>query len=474
MSEYEQRVPAVGVARVTIEAARGDVAVAWRAGGDLLVRGDDAEIDSHGDELVIARHGHHGGRLTVTLPEGLPACMIAVRRGNLELENARGRLDVQVERGNLRLRGGQAEVALRSGSGNVGVEELTGPLTLESGSGDIRLGRVDGPVEVRTGSGNVVARGGSGDLTSRTGSGNTVVDGRIGGRLSIATGSGNVEIAGGRADSTEVNTGAGNIRCRTVLGVGAHALVTNSGNLTVAVPRGLSARIEAVTTLGNIRSELPLVSVGQRGPKSLFGRRLVGSLGEGSERAEISLRTARGDLRLEWLDGRAGFEAGAWPEVDVDIRLGDIGMHVDRAVEAATAAAVAAAGWPFAQPTPPTSPTPPTPPTPPTSPTPPTPPTPPDVIYAPPASPTAERRADDAADDALFQPPDPAPSPQMGRAEPAFLPDPEAGDPPAVQPAGSDREAEQRQILEALAAGRLTVADAERLLTALEDDPAAR
>jgi hypothetical protein len=96
------------------------------------------------------------------------------------------------------------------------------------------------------------------------------------------------------------------------------------------------------------------------------------------------------------------------------------------------------------------------------------------VIYAPPASPTAERRDDDAAEGALFQPPEPAPAPQMGRAEPAFLPDPDATDPPAERPAATDREAEQRQILEALAAGRLSVADAERLLTALEDDPAAR
>jgi hypothetical protein len=236
------------------------------------------------------------------------------------------------------------------------------------------------------------------------------------------------------------------------------------------VPRGLSARIEAITTLGNIRSDLPLVSVGQRGPKSMFGRRLVGSLGEGTERAEISLRTARGDLRLEWLDGRGGGEARDWPEAEVDIRIGDIGVHVDRAV----GAAFAAAGWPFGQPTPPTPPTEPMGPTPPTPPSPPSPPSPPDVIYAPPASPTAERRADDAAEGAHFQPPDPAPSPQVGRAEPAFLPDPEAGDPPAERPAPPDREAEQRQILEALAAGRLSVADAERLLTALEDDPAAR
>jgi hypothetical protein len=277
---------------------------------------------------------------------------------------------------------------LRTGSGNAAVDDLTGPATVLTGAGDLRLTRVDGPVEARTGSGNISVRDGAGSLDGRTGSGNISVDGRAGDRFALATGSGNVAIGGGRSGATEVITGSGNILCTAVLGLAAHTFNTNSGNISVAVPRGLAARIEAATTLGSIRSDLPLVSVGQRGPKSLFGRRLVGSLGDGPDRAEITLRTARGDIRLGWLD-----------------------------------AAV-----------------------------PPAPPVPPGAA-APGERATHKWRADD-----LPVPPVP-PVPPAATAAPA---------PPPAAP-----EAAQRHVLEALAAGQISVAEAERLLAALDEQTAA-
>jgi hypothetical protein len=210
-----------------------------------------------------------------------------------------------------------------------------------------------------------------------------------------------------------------------VLGLAAHTFNTNSGNISVAVPHGLAARIEAATTLGSIRSDLPLVSVGQRGPKSLFGRRLVGSLGDGPVRAEITLRTARGDIRLGWLDaavppappGAAAPDARAAHEW----RAGDL-------------------------------------PVPPVPPAPPARPTPPEVVIRLPAATAAP--APPPADVRPATPPADAGPLTLGRAEPAFLPDAA----PAAAP-----EAAQRRVLEALAAGQISVAEAERLLAALDE-----
>jgi hypothetical protein len=411
--EAEQRFPAAGINRVVIDAHHGDLTVGWQAGDDLVVHGEGVTLHHDGDELVVERAGHRGGRLVVLLPAALPGCVVSAHRGNLELENARGRVKAQVERGNLRLRGGQAEVVLRTGSGNAAVDDLTGPATVLTGAGDLRLTRVDGPVEARTGSGNISVRDGAGSLDGRTGSGNISVDGRAGDRFALATGSGNVAIGGGRSGATEVITGSGNILCTAVLGLAAHTFNTNSGNISVAVPRGLAARIEAATTLGSIRSDLPLVSVGQRGPKSLFGRRLVGSLGDGPDRAEITLRTARGDIRLGWLDAA------------VPPAPGDAAAPAARATHERLASDL---------------------------PVPPAPPVPPGAA-APGERATHKWRADD-----LPVPPVP-PVPPAATAAPA---------PPPAAP-----EAAQRHVLEALAAGQISVAEAERLLAALDEQTAA-
>lgn len=144
----------------------------------------------------------------------------------------------------------------------------------------------------------------------------------------LATGSGNVTIGGGRAGATEITAGSGNLLCTVALGLATHTFTTNSGNLSMAVPRGLAARIEAATTLGSVRADLPLVSAGQHGPRSLFGHRLVGSLGDGPARAEITLRTARGDIRLGWLDAAAPPAPPASPatseRADHECRAGDL------------------------------------------------------------------------------------------------------------------------------------------------------
>src|SRR3712207_7575171 len=51
------------------------------------------------------------------------------------------------------------------------------------------------------------------------------------------------------------------------------AFVTGSGDLTVGLTRDLPARVEAVSALGSIHSDVTLVSVGQRGPKSMLDRK---------------------------------------------------------------------------------------------------------------------------------------------------------------------------------------------------------
>jgi hypothetical protein len=53
----------------------------------------------------VVRRDHDHVRLNLRLPLSLPVCAIALHRGNLTLDAARGEIDAQVHRGNIRLTG---------------------------------------------------------------------------------------------------------------------------------------------------------------------------------------------------------------------------------------------------------------------------------------------------------------------------------------------------------------------------------
>ncbi|MCC6628721.1 MAG: DUF4097 family beta strand repeat protein [Chloroflexi bacterium] len=420
----DQQLAGDDVRQVMIDAGHGDLDVAWHESNTVLVHGPSAAAERQADTLVIHRR-RKGDRLAVTLPQALPTCTISVHHGRLTLTGSRGIVQASTGSGSIHVEDGQGELTLHTGSGSIHVERQAGPLAGKTGSGSVHLANIDGPIEAQTGSGSIRVTGGAGDLQARTGSGAIRVETRVGGRLSLTTGSGSIRIDGGQAAATDARTGSGSIHCSAVLGPARHELTTNVGSIALGVPRGLPARIEATTPQGSIHTTLPLVTVGQRGPKSLFGRRLVGSLGEGESRADISLRTGRGDIRLGWLDdwpvtgapGSAGAPDDAWSNVSSSLgrAVGDLAERITRDVASALA---------------------------------------PEIF---PTRPTPIPRP--AAPDGGVPAPPPLP---VGRAEPAFLPTP----PPAAPP--TTREAEQRRVLAALATGEITVAEAERLLAALE------
>jgi len=304
----------------------------------------------------------------------------------------------RVDRGDTSVDGGDGEIEMKLGGGTIRVERFTGTVDASSGAGDVKLTNVTGKVVVKAGAGDVLVQGGTGPVDLKLGAGDAVVDERDCDNLTIKLGTGDAIVRSGTSAATSIQNGLGDIVCRTVLGMGEHSFTTGAGDITVAVQRDLRARIEVITGRGQIESEIPLVSVGKRGPKSVLGRRLVGSIGDGEDRAEIRIRAVRGDVDLRWLTG-----TGARSVI----------------------------------PTRPATPPPPTP-EPPASP----------ATPAPPEAPESPVSVDASASDMDVIP--------LG---------PPAADAPRTDE--SEFENYQRVILSELAAGTLTVTEAERLLDAL-------
>jgi len=166
-----------------------------------------------------------------------------------------------------------------------------------SGDGSIRIERVNGRFELRTGDGSIRASDVSGELILDTGDGAVAVEGARG-RLEVDTGDGGVSAAG-RLTAVKLHTGDGSIVYRAEPGSEMSdnwEITTGDGGVTVYLPQGFGAEIDAQTGDGTIRSDLDIATapeVERRESKRL----LRGRLGSGGR--EIRVRTGDGVIRLK-------------------------------------------------------------------------------------------------------------------------------------------------------------------------------
>ena len=170
-------------------------------------------------------------------------------------------------------------------------------IVARSGDGSIRIERVNGRFELRTGDGSIRASDVEGELILDTGDGSVVVEGARG-RLQVDTGDGGVSVAG-RLTSVKLHTGDGSIVYRAEPGSEMSEnwdITTGDGGVTLYLPSGFGAEIDAQTGDGTIRSDLD-VAAAPEVERHESRRLLRGKLGAGGR--EIRVRTGDGTIRLK-------------------------------------------------------------------------------------------------------------------------------------------------------------------------------
>lgn len=173
-------------------------------------------------------------------------------------------------------------------------------LRARSGDGSIRVERVNGRLELRTGDGSIRAMDVSGELVMNTGDGSLTVTGAAG-ALEADTGDGGVNVSG-RLGRVKLHTGDGSIVYRAEPEsrmAGDWELTTGDGGVTVYLPEGFNAELDAHTGDGSVRSDLN-VSTGELEEEEeeteARRRTLRGRIGDGGSRLRI--RTGDGAIRL--------------------------------------------------------------------------------------------------------------------------------------------------------------------------------
>lgn len=133
------------------------------------------------------------------------------------------------------------------------------PLRIELQSGTIEVSALDGPLDLRTEHGSIRVAG-------------------AGRPLSLETRNGDIELG-----------------MRLVSADGDHTIQTSNGDITITLPASASARIDAGTSAGDIRTS-GLSFTNRRLERQGAGTRFRAQLGQGN--AAVSLRTENGSITL--------------------------------------------------------------------------------------------------------------------------------------------------------------------------------
>jgi len=220
--------------------------------------------DKRDVDLIEVKAEQDGNRieLTVTDPRS--------RGGfNLEFNNHRSaKLYVSLP--------ASSNVNARSGDGSIDIEKVNGTLTLRSGDGNIDGRMLSGAVDAHTGDGAIKLADIKGDLKVDTGDGPITLMGQL--------------------TSVHARSGDGTVKIEAEPGSAAEGdwdIVTGDGSVSLAVPDGFGAELDAHTGDGRINlEEITLSNV-----SGALGRQTVkGRLGAGGR--SVRVRTGDGSITL--------------------------------------------------------------------------------------------------------------------------------------------------------------------------------
>lgn len=237
------------------------------AGSKLVVAGDAKHLDLRVEAADQERgwFGAHGPRadsdLSLKVPSGVSV--------KLELVSADGRV-TGVDGKSLNVECVSGKLTLSSGAQQVDVESVSGDVILTATHAD-----ANSRTHVQTVSGDIELTGASG-------------------RVKLETVSGGARMTGGDVQEFEAGTVSGNIGMAAAR-LGKHGRVqadTMSGDIRTELPADVSARIEAESFSGRIRSDFGKVEKPEHGP----GSNLDARVGDGD--AQVTVKSFSGNVDI--------------------------------------------------------------------------------------------------------------------------------------------------------------------------------
>jgi DUF4097 and DUF4098 domain-containing protein YvlB len=303
--------------RLTIESDGSDLRVTGTGGNQVVVHilltGSERTLEritlsaeqSGNDIAVVAKHGtgkwtdwlggwNMDGKIEVQVP----------REYNIDIRTAGGDMTVGQLQGTTRG---------RTSGGDIRVTEIHGPVDMQTSGGDVRVEQIDGQTRLSTSGGDIEIARLNGDLDAKTSGGYIHLDDVVG-KVMARTSSGNVIARGVRGDS-DLKTSGGDIRATIDGKIAAHtsggdvtaelvgenrgiSVSSSGGDLAVRVPKATKGELNAATSGGSVRTELPVTTT------EMGEHRLTGTINGGG--SPIYARTSGGSIKVVAVAAPAG------------------------------------------------------------------------------------------------------------------------------------------------------------------------
>jgi hypothetical protein len=177
----------------------------------------------------------------------------------------------QTSGGNMAVRGLEGNATMETSGGNVDAEQVSGSVELRTSGGNVTALHVKGPVQITTSGGEIKCSDIVGELNSHTSGGNVELT-NVDGKISTETSGGSIRISM-----------AGDNK-----GVYAHS---SGGDIHISVKDNVKAMLEASTSGGRVRCELPITVKGDMDESQLRG--MINGGGE-----TIRAETSGGDVKI--------------------------------------------------------------------------------------------------------------------------------------------------------------------------------
>lgn len=308
----------------------------------------DVRLDGGAGDFALS-----GGKGDVQVLNRFGNVALKVGSGDVRLSRCQGNCSISLGKGDLFAEAFDGGLVVKSGSGDVAASDGTGSLIVNTGSGDVLITRPRGQqIVVSTANGDVSVRNGSvsglrvraakGDIMSSAqfllptlqqepietniasqpaadddslttrilrSKGVEFLAGDQGVRISspgfqLEAGDQGVRISRGKFQFE-----AGDHGVRVSSGGDGHGdfdLETASGDIMVELPSGVPVRVEALVNGGDVRSDVPLVSVGRPGPRGSTQRFVGVTDPQAGARLNVRVKSDRGDIRLRSVAGLPG------------------------------------------------------------------------------------------------------------------------------------------------------------------------
>jgi putative adhesin len=167
--------------------------------------------------------------------------------------------DLRTSGGSITADGLTGEVKADTSGGKLKFAHLVGALDARTSGGGISLDACNGPLKIATSGGSIECNNGSGSLDARTSGGSIDVRG-FAGDTEVKTSGGKLTLENIKGEIA-AKTSAGSIEAVLIDPVPGDVLLqTSAGSIDVALSAKAAVSVEAKSSLGKIRTEIPMLA----------------------------------------------------------------------------------------------------------------------------------------------------------------------------------------------------------------------